>query len=141
MKYLFTLFSLLYSIASFSQTDLKIYDIIDAVSEERLKNDVQTLANFGTRHTLSDTVSETRGIGAARRWIKSEFETISKNCDNCLNVFYQSNFIKKGANKRIVKDVNIVNVVAIQKGTTYPNRYIIMSGDIDSRVSDPNNYT
>lgn len=141
MKYLFTLFSLLSSIASFSQTDLKIYDIIDAVSEERLKNDVQTLANFGTRHTLSDTVSETRGIGAARRWIKSEFETISKNCDNCLNVFYQSNFIKKGANKRIVKDVNIVNVVAIQKGTTYPNRYIIMSGDIDSRVSDPNNYT
>jgi len=49
--------------------------------------------------------------------------------------------VKKGANKRIVKDVAVVNVLAIQKGTKYPNRYIIMSGDIDSRVSDPTNFT
>ena len=56
-----------------AQTDQRIYDIIDAVSAERIENDVTKLANFGTRHTLSDTVSNTRGIGAARRWIKSEF--------------------------------------------------------------------
>ncbi len=124
-----------------SQTDLKIYDIINAVSEERLRNDVKTLVDFGTRHTLSDTLSETRGIGAARRWIKGQFESISKNCDGCLEVFYQSNLIEKGTNQRIVKDVNVVNVVAIQRGTKYPNRYIIMSGDIDSRVSDPADFT
>ena len=58
-----------------------------------------------------------------------------------MNVIYQKDLIKKGANDRIVKDVEVVNVLAIQKGTTYPNRYIIMSGDIDSRVSDPTNYT
>ncbi|WP_455168632.1 M28 family peptidase, partial [Aegicerativicinus sediminis] len=85
--------------------------------------------------------SQTRGIGAARRWIKSEFESISTDCSGCLEVFYQKNFIPKGDNQRIVKDVWINNVVAIQRGTKFPNRFIIMSGDIDSRVSDPTNFT
>ncbi|NND50779.1 MAG: M28 family peptidase [Flavobacteriaceae bacterium] len=124
-----------------AQTDSKLYNIIDAVSEENLRNDVKTLADFGTRHTLSDTVSQTRGIGAARRWIKAEFDRISKNCNNCLEVFYQKNFVPKGDHKRIVKDVWVVNVVAIQRGTKFPNRFVIMSGDIDSRISDPTNYT
>jgi Zn-dependent M28 family amino/carboxypeptidase len=123
------------------QTDTRIYDIINNVSEERIKNDVATLVNFGTRHTLSDTISETKGIGAARRWIKSEFDKISSDCNNCLEVFFQNNFVKKGTNGRIIKDVNVVNVVAIQRGIKFPNRFIIMSGDIDSRISDPTNYT
>ena len=126
---------------SVAQTDTRIYDIIDAVSEDRLRADVKKLADFGTRHTLSDTVSNTRGIGAARRWIKSEFEKTSQACNNCLDVFYQSDLVKKGTNPRIVKDVAVVNVVAVQKGSKYPNRYILMSGDIDSRISDPTNYT
>ena len=137
---LFILFALFISGAN-AQTDLKLYDIIDAVSAENLRNDVKTLADFGTRHTLSDTVSETRGIGAARRWIKAEFDKISASCNNCLEVFYQKNFVPKGDGSRIVKDVWVVNVVAIQRGTKYPNRFIIMSGDIDSRVSDPTDYT
>ncbi len=124
---------------SIAQTDARIYNIIDAVSSQRIEADISRLANFGTRHTLSDTLSESRGIGAARRWIKKEFEKTSKNCSNCLTVFYQKNLVKKEANKRITEDVWVVNVAAVQKGTKYPNRYIIMSGDIDSRVSDPNN--
>jgi len=124
-----------------AQTDARIYDIIDAVSADRIEKDVTTLANFGTRHTLSDTVSQTRGIGAARRWIKKEFETISTACNNCLEVSFQKDLVPKGTNNRIINDVWIVNVVAVQRGTKYPNRYIIMSGDIDSRVSDPTNFT
>lgn len=141
MKKLLLLGLLTISLTLTAQTDQRIYDIIDAVSAERIENDVTKLANFGTRHTLSDTVSQTRGIGAARRWIKSEFEKTSQACNGCLNVFYQKDLVKKGANQRIVHDVEIVNVLAIQKGTKYPNRYIIMSGDIDSRVSDPTNFT
>lgn len=132
---------LTFSFSIFSQTDQRIYEIIDAVSADRIEKDITKLANFGTRHTLSDTVSQTRGIGAARRWIKSEFEKTSAACNGCLNVIYQKDLVKKGANQRIVHDVEIVNVLAIQKGTKYPNRYIIMSGDIDSRVSDPTNFT
>jgi len=119
-----------------AQNNAKIYEIIDAVSEERLKNDVTTLANFGTRNTFSDTVSKTRGIGAARRWIKSEFDKTSKECNNCLDVFYQKDLVTKEGNRRVPHDAWVVNVVAIQKGTKYPNRFIIMSGDIDSRASN-----
>ncbi|MDP2541475.1 peptidase M28 [Tenacibaculum discolor] len=137
----FTVLFLLISTTISAQTDTKIYDIINAVSADRIKTDITTLTNFGTRHTLSDTISNTRGIGAARRWIKSEFDKISSDCNNCLDVFYQKDFVKKGTNSRITKDVWVVNVVAIQKGTKYPNNYIVMSGDIDSRISDPNNFT
>lgn len=117
-----------------------LYKIIKEVSSERIERDVRTLVSFGTRHTLSDTLSKTRGIGAARRWIKSEFEKISKECNNCLEVFYQKNYFTPKDGERIIKPVWINNVVAIQKGTVNPNKYIIMSGDIDSRISDPTNF-
>lgn len=141
MKKTFLLILCCVTLHTMAQTDQRIYDIIEAVSAERMEKDITTLANFGTRHTLSDTVSQTRGIGAARRWIKSEFEKTSATCNGCLQVMYQKDLVKKGANARIVKDVEIVNVLAIQRGTKYPNRFIIMSGDIDSRVSDPTNFT
>ncbi len=141
MKTFFTLLLLFLYTSIIAQTDQKIYDIINDVSANRIENDIKTLAGFGTRHTLSDTISQTRGIGAARRWIKSEFDKISKNCNQCLEVFYQKDFVQKGANQRITKDVWVVNVVAIQRGTKYPNRFIIMSGDIDSRISDPTDFS
>ena len=120
--------------------DMCVYDIVHAVSAQRLEKDIRTLANFGTRNTFSDTVSATRGIGAARRWIKSEFDVISKACNNCLEVFYQKDLITKEGNPRVPKDAWIVNVVAIQRGTDYPNSFIIMSGDIDSRASNTMNF-
>lgn len=127
--------------AKAQQTDSRLYDIISDVSAARIENDVRKLVSFGTRNTFSDTVSDTRGIGAARRWIKSEFENISEDCDGCMNVFYQKDFVTPKDGDRIPKEAWIVNVVAIQKGTKYPNRYIIMSGDIDSRASDATDYT
>ena len=124
---------------SFSQSERDFYQIIESVSANRIEQSINKLVSFGTRHTLSDTISNKTGIGAARRWIKKSFEEISSECNNCLEVFYQNNFFKKNK-RRLVKDVWINNVVAIQRGTKYPNRYVIMSGDIDSRVSDPNDY-
>ncbi len=119
----------------------RFYDIVNAVSADRIQGDIEKLVAFGTRHTLSDTVSQTRGIGAARRWIKSEFTKISKDCEDCLEVRYLRNIVKGDPKTRIQKDAEIVSVMAIQRGTKYPNRYIIMSGDIDSRVTDPLNAT
>jgi len=141
MKY-WLLFIIIFSVSkSTAQNKDALYDIIENTSAAKLEKNIRLLANFGTRHTLSDTLSETRGIGAARRWIKSEFESISKNCGNCLDVFYQKNYFTPKDGDRIVKPVWINNVLAIQRGKTYPNRFIIMSGDIDSRISDPTNYT
>ena len=137
----FLIFLFLISLNAYSQNnyDKVIFNIISDISDKRIKDDIVTLANFGTRHTLSDTVSNERGIGAARRWIKKTFESISEDCNNCLEVFDQKNYFKKN-NLRLIKDVWINNVVAIQRGSKYPNRYVLMSGDIDSRVSDPNDF-
>ena len=123
-----------------AQLDTRMYDIINAVSAERLESDIRTLANFGTRNTFSDTVSNTRGIGAARRWIKAEIDKISKSCNNCLEVFYQKDLVTKEGNPRVPHDAWVVNVVAIQRGTEYPNNFVIMSGDIDSRASNTMNF-
>ena len=142
MKFIFTAAIGLASLVVTGQnpTSTILQEIAKAPSAERIQKDIEKLVGFGTRHTLSDTISDTRGIGAARRWIKSEFDRISSECDNCLEVFYQSAMEPKN-DRRIIRDTKIVNVVAIQRGSMHPNRYVIMSGDIDSRVSDPNNFT
>ena len=117
--------------------DAQINQYAENVSTERIESDIRKLAAFGTRHTLSDTVSSTRGIGAARRWIYEQFMQISRECNNCLEVSYQYNLVPGGEYRRIPNDTWVVNVMAILRGTEFPNRYIIMAGDIDSRISDP----
>jgi hypothetical protein len=116
-----------------------LHDLASAPSADRLESDVQALVSFGTRHTLSETESDTRGIGAARRWIEKEFRQISKACGECLEIYTQSQVFS--AERRIPEPIEVVNVVAILSGKTDPNRFVIMSGDIDSRVSDPLNGT
>lgn len=116
-----------------------LHDIGAAPSAERIEADIRKLVGFGTRHTLSDTESDSRGIGAARRWIKVEFERISKACGGCLEVRYISGTVS--GETRIPDPVEVVSVIAIQRGTIDPDRYVIMSGDIDSRISDVMNYT
>ena len=110
-----------------------------APSAQNIQKDIQKLVDFGTRHTLSETESETRGIGAARRWIKAEFERISADCGGCLEVYFQSDVISD--QRRIPDPVDVVSVIAVQRGQTDPGRYVIMSGDIDSRVSDVMDFT
>jgi len=141
-KVISSLIVIIISVQVYGQSEIskKLTKIAEAPSAERIEKDVNILVGFGTRHTLSDTTSQIRGIGAARRWIKSEFENISAECNNCLDVQFQRNLVPKD-DRRIIRDTWVVNVVAIQRGTQFPNRYVIMSGDIDSRVSDPNNFT
>ena len=117
----------------------KLHEIAKATSAKNIEQDIKTLVSFGTRHTLSETESDTRGIGAARRWIKSEFDKISSQCGDCLEVFYQSKVIS--GERRIPNATEVVSVIAIQRGSTDPNRYVLMSGDIDSRVSDVMDFT
>ncbi|MEX0891330.1 MAG: hypothetical protein WEB88_04100, partial [Gemmatimonadota bacterium] len=92
--------------------DARLYAIADAVSEERIEAYITRLAGFGTRNTFSDTLSDTRGIGAARRWIKAEFDAISAACGGCLEVFYQRNLVTAAESSRIPQDTWVVNVVA-----------------------------
>ena len=141
MKTTLHLFAFLLLSVVYGQQNSKIYDIIDEVSAERIEKDIRQLANFGTRNTFSDTISETRGIGAARRWIKAEFDKISQDCGGCLEVFYHRTMVTPDMGRRVPKDAEVVNVVAILRGTQNPNAYVMMSGDIDSRASDTQDFT
>lgn len=114
--------------------DPRIQEIVESVSAERIEHGIRILAGFGTRHTLSDTTSETRGIGAARRWLFDAFSDVSEDCGGCLEVSYERSWV--AGERRIPDSTQIVNVVAVQRGTVHPNRYVIMTGDIDSRASD-----
>jgi len=123
---------------AFAQSPLQevelLHTLVENVSAERLEQDIRTLVGFGTRHTASETESESHGIGAARRWIKAEFERISEASGGTLEVMYVSEVIS--GERRLPDGVDVVSVIAIQRGSIDPDRYVLMSGDIDSRVSD-----
>lgn len=108
------------------------------VQQSRLHATVAKLVSFGTRHTLSDRNSETRGIGAAERWTAAEFEAISKACGGCLTVAVPKETF---TGRRVPNPTEIGAILAIQKGTTDPDRVIIISGHIDSRVTDVMDFT
>jgi Zn-dependent M28 family amino/carboxypeptidase len=113
-------------------------EIAGAPDAAQLQTTVQTLVGFGTRHTLSDTKSPKRGIGAARRWAQSRFTEIGRDCGGCLTIVTPSQTV---TGDRVPKPAEIVDVVAIQKGTTDPERVIVLTGHIDSRVTDIMNVT
>ncbi len=108
-------------------------DIAAQVSEAELHGTITRLVGFGTRHTLSDTASETRGIGAARRWVQSRFHAISRDCGGCLQVATPSQVF---SGPRIPNPTEVMDVVAIQRGSEDPNRVVVITGHLDSRVSD-----
>jgi len=103
------------------------------VKPDELRATITRLVGFGTRHTLSDTKSATRGIGAARRWVKGRFEEFSRQCKGCLQIQMPEQTV---TGERIPQPASIVDVLAIQRGTDDPDRVIVISGHIDSRVRD-----
>lgn len=113
--------------------DPRLFAIASAPQAARVERDIRALAAFGTRNTFSDTVSTTRGIGAARRYLKAELQATSRACGNCLDVVEQRTYVPGGAGERIPRGVWIVNVYAVQRGTERPNHVALMAGDIDSR--------
>lgn len=115
-----------------------LHALAHAPSETELRATITKLVGFGTRHTLSDTTSATRGIGAARRWVKSRFETISRECGGCIEVVTPSQVF---GGKRIPQATEVMDVVAIKRGKRDPDRVIVMTGHLDSRVTDVMNAT
>jgi hypothetical protein len=112
----------------------QIQKIIGEISAKNIETSIRKLASFGTRHSLSETASETRGIGAARRWIKAEMERYSKESGGRLQVEFDS-FIQP-AGGRIPKPTELVNVVATLPGKQgeSKDRIYVVSGHYDSCV-------
>ncbi|MFD2787091.1 M20/M25/M40 family metallo-hydrolase [Hymenobacter rubripertinctus] len=121
--------------------DPLILRMVQQVSEKNLRDDIYKLVSYGTRHTLSDTKSKKRGIGAARNWVEDEFRKYSKASGGRLKV-EQDTFTVKPDGRRISQSVVMANVMATLPGTDPTDKRIfIVSGHIDSRVSDVMNAT
>ena len=114
----------------------QIDQIVAAISAQRIEAYVRKLVSFQTRHTMSDTVSDTTGIGAARRWIKSELKRCGAQAGGRLQVTYDSHVAPVSA--RISKPTEIVNVVATLPGTQAGSaeRLYVVSGHYDSRNTE-----
>jgi len=112
-------------------------DLLDGVSSQvevaHLRSTIDRLVGFGTRHTLSGAPSATRGIGPAREWVRSRFADFSQQCGGCLEVETPTQTF---TGERLPGPTEIVDVLAIQRGTTDPERVIVISGHVDSRVGD-----
>jgi Zn-dependent M28 family amino/carboxypeptidase len=116
----------------------ELQSLANAPSQDQLRATISKLVGFGTRQTLSDTKSDTRGIGAARRWVKSRFEAISKDCGGCLEIVTPSQMV---SGERVPTPTQVMDIVAIKRGSDDPSpskigRVIVMTGHLDSRVTD-----
>ena len=107
--------------------------LADQVSEQALRATVERLVGFGTRHTLSSRDHPTRGIGAALNWTEGEFRRMSGECGGCLEIVRPRDTV---TGRRVPNPTVVEDVVAIQRGTSEPNRVVIITGHIDSRVTD-----
>ncbi|MEO8440526.1 MAG: M20/M25/M40 family metallo-hydrolase [Spartobacteria bacterium] len=119
----------------------QIARVVKEISAQNIEANIRKLVSFGTRHTLSETKSETGGIGAARRWLKAEFDRYSKDSDGRLKVAMEA--FNQPPDERNPNLTEVVNVVATLPGEQPESRdrIYVVSGHYDSRVSDPLNAT
>jgi hypothetical protein len=126
--------------AELMAADSRISSALQQVSAERIRANIEKLVSFGTRSTISAqdpaAIAAGRGIGAAREWIKSEFERYAKDCAGCLEV--KSDSFTEPAADRIPQPTEITNVYAVLRGTDPENakRIVLVTGHYDSRNSD-----
>jgi hypothetical protein len=120
--------------------DGRVSAALEQVSAERIRANIEKLGSFGTRSTLSAqdpaSIAAGRGIGAAREWIKAEFERYAKDCGGCLEV--KTDSFSEPAAERIPQPTEITNVYAVLKGADAENakRIVLVTGHYDSRNSD-----
>jgi hypothetical protein len=138
MKNAFILLLSCLTLGGYAQTVVKqdagIKQMVDEVSNKNIEAIVRKLVSFKTRHTLSDTISKTEGIGAARNWIKAEYERYAAASNGRLKVQFDAFIQPQG--RRLSKNTLMKNVLAILKGTdTADHRVYIVSGHYDSRAT------
>src|ERR1700744_5950715 len=139
MKYLKFILPLFFSLPVMAQTtirqDASIKQMTDEVSSKNIEAIIRKLVSFKSRHTLSDTASKTTGSGAARNWIKAEYEKYASESHGRMTVKFDTFTQPKG--NRIDKPVQLKNVLAVLKGTDPKDtRVYIVSGHYDSRITD-----
>ena len=126
------------AIAKPTPQETRLSAISAPVSAARIKATVEKLVSFGTRHTLSSQTDPKRGIGAALNWGEAEFGRYSAACGGCLVTARPTTMVQ---GERVPLPTKLTDVIAIQRGMERPNDVVIITGHIDSRVSDVMDFT
>jgi hypothetical protein len=130
----------LIAVPSFGQAksdgiDPRLIDAGKSVTVPQLRSDDETLVAFGTRNIFSEDQGPKRGITAARDWIEAQFRAIAGTSDGWMSVSVDT-FLQKAEGKRVVRDVNLSNVLAVLKGSEDSTRTYVISCHYDSRITD-----
>jgi hypothetical protein len=121
------------------EPDKGLRDLLRQVDPDRIKATVLRLTQFGTRHTASSQTDPVRGIGAATAWVFGQMQAIAATSSGRMTVQKQT-FVQPVSN-RIPVPTTITNVIATLKGTASPERFYVVTGHLDSRVTDVLNFT
>lgn len=139
-RFLLSLFCTCLAVQSvLSQTtidrDPEIAQMVKEVSADSLKSYIYTLVGFGTRNTLSTQTDPNRGIGAARNWVLSKFQSFAKAAGGRMTTYIDTVTLEKS--RRVDTPTVLGNVVAVLKGTD-PNdhRIFLISGHLDNMRSN-----
>jgi len=139
MKHMLFIIPVILVLQASAQTTIKqdaaIKQMVDEVSSKNIETIIRKLVSFKSRHTLSDTTSATEGSGAARNWIKAEYERYAASSGGRMTVQFDT--FTQPKSERVDKPIHLKNVLAVLKGTDPKDtRVYIVSGHYDSRVSD-----
>lgn len=123
------------------QRDAEIEKMVSQVSADSLRSYIQQMVAFGTRQTLSTTTGKKRGIGAAREWVAQKFREFAKESDGRMTAFVDTTTLQPDK-RRVDVAISLGNAMAVLKGTdTADKRIYVVSGHLDSRVTDVMNRT
>jgi Zn-dependent M28 family amino/carboxypeptidase len=130
---------------AFSQTiirrDAVIESMVKEISADSLRSYINSLVGFGTRSTLSTTTNKKKGIGAAREWVVQKFKEWGKLSGGRLTAYIDTTTLQPDG-KRVDAPISLGNAMAVLKGTDpADDRIYIISGHLDSRVTDVMNRT
>jgi hypothetical protein len=119
--------------------DPAIARALTQISAQRIRNTIQTLVGFRTRHTLSSMATDLpkgEGANAAADWIESEFKRTADACRGCLEV--KRDAFTEGPEERVPAPTNMTNVYAVMRGSdpAQAGRVILVSGHYDTLMSD-----
>ena len=119
--------------------DLGLLQLLHQIDHARIEATIQRLVQFGTRHTASSQTDPARGIGAATAWVTQQMQAIAATSSGRMTV-QQQTFTQPVASN-IPVPTTITNVIATLQGTASPQRYYVITGHLDSRVTDVLNFT
>jgi hypothetical protein len=117
------------------QADDGLQQLLSEIDPNRIQATIERLIQFGTRHTASSQSDPVQGIGAAYTWVFQQMQAIAGNSNGNMTV-QQQTFLQPAVQGRLAAATNITNTILTLQGTATPERFYVVTGHLDSRVTN-----